>query len=306
MRRFWAVRELALFRPPSLPPTSRVASAGCLYIFSALPHLVIFLSNQDAPRSEPSGNCTALHQLVFIVFTFKAPSISGEERGLLFIAAVGDLLFNKLCASCLNASLLEGGKLTKQRVREYVSTSGSRHKSPLNGWLQTTNMFPFLFLKARSLGSRYPQGCAPSEALGRILPCHFLAFGGFHPPLPYLGLQLNHSDLCLWGHLAFSLCVSEFTWPPSSAVKFPSSHQDPGHSDCCCLSAKSCPTLSDPMDCQAPLSMEFPRQGYWRGLPFPSPGDLPDPGMERVSLASPTLAGRFFTAEPPGKPGHLD
>ena len=35
--------------------------------------------------------------------------------------------------------------------------------------------------------------------------------------------------------------------------------------------------------CQAPLSMEFPRQEYWSGLPFPSPGDLPDPGLESVS-----------------------
>ena len=50
---------------------------------------------------------------------------------------------------------------------------------------------------------------------------------------------------------------------------------------------------------QAPLSMGFPRQEYWSGLPCPSPGDLPDPGMEPVS---PVLAGRFFTAEPQRKP----
>ena len=49
--------------------------------------------------------------------------------------------------------------------------------------------------------------------------------------------------------------------------------------------------------CQAPLSVGFPRQEYWSGLPFPSPGDLPDPGIEPVSLTSPAwaLAGRFFT-----------
>ena len=46
---------------------------------------------------------------------------------------------------------------------------------------------------------------------------------------------------------------------------------------------------------QAPQSMEFSRQEYWRGLPFPSPGDLPDPGIEPMSLASPALAGGFFT-----------
>ena len=51
--------------------------------------------------------------------------------------------------------------------------------------------------------------------------------------------------------------------------------------------------------CQAPLSMRFSRQEYWRGLPFPSPGDLPDPGIEP---ATPTLAGGFCTTEPPMKP----
>ena len=50
---------------------------------------------------------------------------------------------------------------------------------------------------------------------------------------------------------------------------------------------------------QAPLSMGFPRQEYWSGLPFPSPGDLPDPEIEPVFLA---LAGGFLTVEPLGKP----
>ena len=51
--------------------------------------------------------------------------------------------------------------------------------------------------------------------------------------------------------------------------------------------------------CQTPLSMGFSRQEYWSGLPFPSPGDLPDPRIESVSLA---LAGGFFTTQPPRKP----
>ena len=51
---------------------------------------------------------------------------------------------------------------------------------------------------------------------------------------------------------------------------------------------------------QAPLSMKFSRQEYWSGLPFLTPGDLPDPGTER--LASPALAGGFFTTVPLGKP----
>ena len=50
---------------------------------------------------------------------------------------------------------------------------------------------------------------------------------------------------------------------------------------------------------QAPLSMEFSRQEHWSGLPFPSPGDLPDPGIKLSSLA---LAGRRFTTVPSGKP----
>ena len=47
--------------------------------------------------------------------------------------------------------------------------------------------------------------------------------------------------------------------------------------------------------CQAPLSMEFSRQEYRSGLPFPPPTDLPDPGTESLFLEYPALAGRFFT-----------
>ena len=66
------------------------------------------------------------------------------------------------------------------------------------------------------------------------------------------------------------------------------------------MTAWSCPTLCDPMDCsrQAPLSMGFFRQEYWSGLPFPPPGDLPDPGIQPVSLSL-APATRFFTTEPP-------
>ena len=53
---------------------------------------------------------------------------------------------------------------------------------------------------------------------------------------------------------------------------------------------------------QAPLSMGFFRQEYWSGLPFPTPGDLPDPGIKPMF---PALAGGFFTTEPPGKPQQL-
>ena len=52
---------------------------------------------------------------------------------------------------------------------------------------------------------------------------------------------------------------------------------------------------------QASLSMGFFRQEHWSGLPFPPPGDLPDPGIELASPTSSALASGFFTTEPPGK-----
>ena len=61
-----------------------------------------------------------------------------------------------------------------------------------------------------------------------------------------------------------------------------------------------CPPLCNPMDCSPPgFSVHgFSRQEYWSGLPLPSPGDLPNPG---IKPESPTLTGGFFTTEPPGK-----
>ena len=79
---------------------------------------------------------------------------------------------------------------------------------------------------------------------------------------------------------------------------------------CVCVCAhvhvctQSCPTLCDPMDCSPPGSspMGFFRQDYWGRLPFPSPGDLPNPGIKTMPPLAPAQAGRFFTTEPPGKP----
>ena len=65
--------------------------------------------------------------------------------------------------------------------------------------------------------------------------------------------------------------------------------------------AQLCPTLCNrcTVAYQAPLSMGFSRQEYWSGLPFPSPGDLPDPGIKPWSLA---LQADALTSEPPEKP----
>ena len=69
----------------------------------------------------------------------------------------------------------------------------------------------------------------------------------------------------------------------------------------CMLVAQSCPTLCYPMVCSPPGSSvhEFSRQEYWSGLPFPSPGELPDPGIEP---RSPALQAGSLPSEPPGKP----
>ena len=65
--------------------------------------------------------------------------------------------------------------------------------------------------------------------------------------------------------------------------------------------AQLCLTLVTPrtVACQAPLSMEFFRQEYWSGLPFPPPGNLPDPGIEHIP---PALQAGSLPSEPPGKP----
>ena len=51
---------------------------------------------------------------------------------------------------------------------------------------------------------------------------------------------------------------------------------------------------------EAPLSTGFPRKEHWSGLPFPPPGDLPNPGIKPACPVSPALTGGFFTTEPPG------
>ena len=72
----------------------------------------------------------------------------------------------------------------------------------------------------------------------------------------------------------------------------------------CCLVAESCLTLCDPwtVACQAPLSMEFSRQEHWSRLPFPPPGDHPDPGIKSTSLVSCTGRRRSLPLVPAGKP----
>ena len=67
------------------------------------------------------------------------------------------------------------------------------------------------------------------------------------------------------------------------------------YSPCCCSQVLSHVCLFVIPWTVAPLPMEFSRQEYYSGVLFPSPGDLPDPGIKPMSLVSPALAGGFFT-----------
>ena len=73
---------------------------------------------------------------------------------------------------------------------------------------------------------------------------------------------------------------------------------------CVCSVTPSYLSLCNSLDCspQASVSMEFSRQEYWSKLPFPSPGDLPNPRIEPASQVSPALTTVFFTTVPPRKP----
>ena len=74
-----------------------------------------------------------------------------------------------------------------------------------------------------------------------------------------------------------------------------------------CSAIQLCPVLCNSMPCGPPGSSVHGilQQEYWSELPFPSPGDLPDPGIEPASLASPALADRIFITEPPENLGYI-
>ena len=97
---------------------------------------------------------------------------------------------------------------------------------------------------------------------------------------------------------SLSFDLTSLSW---SSVQFPGqlcAYKILASSCACMLSCFSCVQLFVillTVACQAPLFMGFSKQEYWSGVPSPSPGDLPDWGMEATSLASPALAGGFFT-----------
>ena len=103
------------------------------------------------------------------------------------------------------------------------------------------------------------------------------------PPYPWKGVVDQAAILHLQGLKFMDLFISENSLSLSEV-----------------LVAQSCLTLCNPVHCvarQVSLCMEFSRQEYRSGLPFPSPGDFPNP---EIKPTSPALAGGFFTSEPPG------
>ena len=74
---------------------------------------------------------------------------------------------------------------------------------------------------------------------------------------------------------------------------------------CVCVCVFSCSVMSDSLQpwtvaCQPPLPMEFPRQKYWSGLPFPPPGDLPNPGIKLMPMCLLYWQADYFSLPPPG------
>ena len=116
------------------------------------------------------------------------------------------------------------------------------------------------------------------------------------------GPTVKHMELCsmlcgnldgrgVWGKMDTCICMAEslLCSPETVTTLFV---------NWLCMRAQLCPTLCNPMDCN-PSSVHGIFQARILELPFPPPGDLPDPGFEP---ASPAFAGRYFTAEPLGKP----
>ena len=122
-----------------------------------------------------------------------------------------------------------------------------------------------------------PQLCAP-VASGSVITGKSLTSNLWFP----FSVYMTEKESCLrllWGSNELNACKKCFI----------NSKEKESESEV----AQSCLTLCDPMDCG------FSRQEYWSGLPFPSPGDLPDPGIEP---RSPTFQADALTSEPPGKP----
>ena len=129
-----------------------------------------------------------------------------------------------------------------------------------------------------------------------LFPCFSLSLPSLFPFI--LSLYFNPLVIVCHANIQNACCFPSFFPLPTSAL--PTALP----SVCCAQSPSQVQPLAAPWTVarQAPLYMGFSRQECWSGLPFPTPGDLPDPGIKPMSLASPALAGGFFTTVPLGKP----
>ena len=152
-------------------------------------------------------------------------------------------------------------------------------------WLVTQQTSSYIILGTRGLWS-LPMGCGlfsfrESDSKGS-LPCR---------------RERAKKEMCKSHHPSNGESWLLWFWAST-----PGRSQDPCHYhiSCVCVHVQSLSHVwlfSTPWTVahQAPLSMGFPRKEYWSGLPFPTPGDLPDPGTEPESPASPALPGGFCT-----------
>ena len=123
--------------------------------------------------------------------------------------------------------------------------------------------------------------------------CNFWETGGTLRP-PEAGVitdaKINHCFFCKWEMETSNLVLSSLSDKAGRLTILLASL-----CPACMISHVQLFETPWTVACQAPLSMGFPRQEYWSGLPFPPPGDLPYPGIKLMSLESLALASEFFT-----------
>ena len=156
-------------------------------------------------------------------------------------------------------------------------------KLGLRGKLKREGIYVYVQLIHFTVHQELTQHCkATILQLKKKIENWYAAGAGSNPSFQSLGLC---SLCCAASVLLASAPTSELLGPLDRCTD-----------GCCCycLVTKSCPILCDPMTVahQAPQYTCLSRQEHWSGLPFPSPGDLPDPGIETTS---PALSSRFFT-----------
>ena len=125
----------------------------------------------------------------------------------------------------------------------------------------------------------------------------FIHSDGFKMQMtPHLSLSLSLSHT----HTTQISLASPVVFPKLQNYIFNRLLEISTYISCVRVHIRSCLTLCSPIIYSLPasLSVEFPRQEYWSGLPFPTPRDLPNPGIEPPPPAPPGLAGGFFTTVP--------